>query len=298
MYHAEDVLNDADTYEHARRALEVGAHAPEHRDVATGERAPQIVQLAGNEPARIVAAARRFLPWADGVDINFGCPQTRAQLGHYGGYLLHRREWDTIEQIVRALAHSCDVPICAKLRLCDTATDTYELGARLARAGAHVLTLHARHVAPNRRRAGPAKLEHVARLVDALHTHGLHASQAAGHTYVLTNGNVRTQADIAANLANTHADGIMIGEPLLVHPDLFTSTAPGSCRSPPLPTYLGLCERYADAASMPCIQQHVQYMIKGMSPGRETRALHDALRAAPDPAAMLSTLRLSASPPE
>lgn len=296
MYHADDVLYDVDVYEKARRALEVGRHAPDNRDIVTGGHAPQIVQLAGDDPARLADAARRFLPWADGIDINFGCPQTRAQRGHYGGYLLGRRDWDTTEQIVHVLAHSCDVPISAKLRLCDTATDTYELGARLARAGAHILTLHARHVAPNRRRAGAAKLEHVAGLVDALHAHGLHASQPAGHTHVLTNGNVRAQEDIPANLAFTRADGIMIGEPLLLHPDLFAKTAPGACTAAPLHTYLSLCTRYDDA-SMPCVQQHVQYMIRGMPPGRETRALHDALRTAPDPASMLATLTRRALPP-
>lgn len=41
MYHAEDVLTKVDLYERARRALELGRHAPENHDIVTGKRAPQ-----------------------------------------------------------------------------------------------------------------------------------------------------------------------------------------------------------------------------------------------------------------
>ncbi|EDP43653.1 hypothetical protein MGL_1866 [Malassezia globosa CBS 7966] len=161
MYHTEDILYHNETYEKALRALEMGSAARENCDIVTGERAPQIVQLAGDDPEQFVQAARRFLPIADAIDLNLGCPQARARDGHYGGYLLKRREWPLLERIVQALCKSCDVPITTKIRLCDTASDTYELGQRLALAGSSVITLHARHVAPNRRRAGMAKLEHV-----------------------------------------------------------------------------------------------------------------------------------------
>ena len=285
MYHAEDVLTKVDLYERARRAVELGRHAPENRDIVTGKRTPQIVQLAGNDPDDMVRAARQFLPVADGIDVNLGCPQTRAQRGHYGGYLLRRRDWPLIEQIVQALSQACPVPISTKIRLCDAATDTYELGQRLAHAGSSLITLHARHVAPNRRRAGAAKLEHVRALVEALHDQGLHASQPCGRTRVLSNGHVRTWDDIPANLAYTQADGVMVGEPLLVHPNLF---APH--RGPAMSTYLDMCVRYPHDTSMPHIQQHVRYMLRGQTPSRETRALHDAFMAAPDVRAMQSIM--------
>ena len=70
MYHAEDVLTKVDLYERARRALELGRHAPENRDIVTGKRAPQIVQLAGNDPDDMVRAARQFLPVAHSIDLN------------------------------------------------------------------------------------------------------------------------------------------------------------------------------------------------------------------------------------
>lgn len=290
MYHAHDVLMNLDLYERARRALELGRSAPENHDIMTGERAPQIVQLAGDDPDQMVRAARQFLPVADGIDVNLGCPQTRAQRGHYGGYLLGRRDWPLVEQIIQALSQACPVPISTKIRLCDTATNTYELGQRLAHAGSSLITLHARHVAPNRRRAGAAKLEHVRALVEALHDQGLHASQPSGRTRVLSNGNVRTWQDIPANLAYTQADGVMVGEPLLVHPNLF---APH--RGPAMSMYLDMCLRYPDDTSMPWIRQHMQYMLRGLTPSRETRALQDALIAAPDVRAIQSLMPSASS---
>lgn len=287
MYHMHDVLHNPDVLAHARRELEIGRQAPESIVGATGMRARQIVQLAGDDPAGLVEAARRLEPWADGVDLNLGCPQTRAQRGHYGGYLLSRKDWDQVEACVRALVQGVRVPVSAKLRLCDYAPDTCALAVRLAQAGAQVITLHARHVAPNRRRAGAARLGYVRDLVDALEAHELHASQPGGRTAVLSNGNVRTADDIAANLAYTRADGIMVGEPLLVRPDLFAGAS--EARWHVLSTFLHLSARYR-TAPLVHVQQHVRAMLRAMPPGRETRAFADALLGTSDVDGMLYEL--------
>lgn len=72
MYMADDLLQNQDVYETARRALELGRAAPESLDAVTGERAPQVVQLAGCDPDALAQAARKISPWADGVDLNLG----------------------------------------------------------------------------------------------------------------------------------------------------------------------------------------------------------------------------------
>lgn len=225
-----------------------------------------------------------------------GCPQRRAQEGHYGGYLLGQRDWPVVESIstsscspASALVHSTPLPVSVKLRLCDYAADTPALAVRLARAGAAVVTLHARHVAPNRRRANAAKLTYVYDVRTALLDAGLHASQPGGHCHVLSNGNVRGWADVVANLGATHADGVMVGEPLLEQPHLFAPSVQKKATAlDALDTYLGLCEAYPhDSLPMQRVHQHVQYMIKGgFAPSRETRQLHDTLRSAPDVATM------------
>ena len=45
---------------------------------------PLAVQIAGDDVATMVAAARRVQPVADVVDVNLGCPQRCALDGHYG----------------------------------------------------------------------------------------------------------------------------------------------------------------------------------------------------------------------
>lgn len=98
MYTTHD-LESAPVYEALVRALELGRAAPEHCDVVTGTRAPQIVQLAGDDAEALARTAKRLAPYADGIDLNLGCPQRRARDGHYGGYLLGRREWPLLDTI-------------------------------------------------------------------------------------------------------------------------------------------------------------------------------------------------------
>ncbi|EJD53298.1 FMN-linked oxidoreductase [Auricularia subglabra TFB-10046 SS5] len=174
---------------------------------------PVVVQLGGNDPETMCAAARIVEPYCDAVDVNLGCPQQHACDGHYGGYLIQaRRDWPTVEAIVAQLHSALNVPLHVKIRLCSTASMTAELAVRLARAGASVIALHARHVSARRRRHGPAELEWVTAIREAL------AREGCEGTHVISNGNVRTLADCHVNLKSTGAAGVMVGESLLGNP--------------------------------------------------------------------------------
>lgn len=105
-----------------------------------------------------------------------------------------------------ALSTSLPVPVSAKLRLCQNAALTPDLGVRLEAAGAAWLTLHARHVSARRRRQGAADLAQVKALKSRV------------RIPVVSNGNVRTWEDVMRNKEDTDADGIMVGETLLANP--------------------------------------------------------------------------------
>jgi len=174
---------------------------------------PVVAQLGGNDPDVVCAAARILQPYVDAVDLNLGCPQEHACEAHIGGYLIQaRRDWPLVERIVSNLASSLAVPVHVKLRLCSTAPMTVELAVRLARAGASVIALHARHVSAKRRRHGPAELQWVSAIREALVAEGIST------TSVVSNGNVRTLMDCNTNLASTGAAGVMVGETLLGNP--------------------------------------------------------------------------------
>lgn len=168
------------------------------------------------------------------IDLNLGCPQEQAKEGHYGGYLiLAKRDWPRIEAIgtsddlqlrflvgylthhlkVSKLSTNLSIPIHVKLRLCNPPSLTPTLAVLLARAGASVVTLPARHVASRHRRTGAAEL----RWVQAVKFAMLEEPELEG-VVVLSNGNVRTHEDCEKNLKETGADGVMVGEALLGNP--------------------------------------------------------------------------------
>ena len=80
---------------------------------------PIVVQLHGNDPETLVKAGRVVQMSCDAVgehsqeqglieimlnvrrttDLNLGCPQEHARDGHYGGYLLGKKDWPLVEQI-------------------------------------------------------------------------------------------------------------------------------------------------------------------------------------------------------
>lgn len=107
---------------------------------------------------------------------------------------------------VSTLASGVSIPILVKLRLCTPTESTVVLAKRLVQAGASVVALHARHASARRRRQGPAQLDVVKLLVQEL------------DVPVISNGNVRTIADVTANRDYTGAAGVMVGETLLGNP--------------------------------------------------------------------------------
>jgi tRNA-dihydrouridine synthase len=179
---------------------------------------PLIVQFAANVPKDFAAAALEAEKLgADGVDLNLGCPQRRARTAHYGSYLTDPCDWALCCEIVRAAVLVTTIPITVKIRLQESTAETLEFAEMLARAGASVLTLHARRRGrEDKRRDGAADLTVVAAIVGRFRELGLDETCA-----VLSNGNVRCATDVKASLAKTGAAGLMVAEQLLRDPALF-----------------------------------------------------------------------------
>ncbi|KAI9567443.1 FMN-linked oxidoreductase [Boletus coccyginus] len=209
---------------------------------------PVVVQLCGNDPEVTVSAARRVQAYCDGIDLNLGCPQEHAREGHFGGYLLTKKDWPLVDSIVSAMARSLTVPSSVKTRLCPSAKTT-EFARLLEHAGASWVTLHARHVSAKRRRQGAADLDAIRELKQAL------------TIPVISNGNVRTFSDVEQNASYTGADGVMVGETLLGNPCLFSGE---TVRDPVLMAldYLDACKRLADVATLQTMRAHVRYIIE------------------------------------
>lgn len=104
------------------------------------------------------------------------------------------------------MSSSFTVPVAAKLRICQAASRTLDLAQRLEACGASWLILHARTVAPRRRRHGVADLSPVRRIKDNL------------NVPVVSNGSVRVWSDLEENLKPTGVDGLTVAEALLGNP--------------------------------------------------------------------------------
>lgn len=77
---------------------------------------PLFIQLAGSDPVAMVAAGLRLQQYCDGIDVNFGCPQSCAEEGGYGAPFL---EGDPVGAVavVAALKGALDIPVSVKMRL-------------------------------------------------------------------------------------------------------------------------------------------------------------------------------------
>ena len=178
---------------------------------------PLVVHFAANVPHDFAKAAQLAEPNCDAIDLNLGCPQRTAYVGHFGSYLLDPADRSLILDIVKAGVKAVSIPIFVKIRLLDTYEETQELVRQLYEAGATLIAVHARYRATFHRkgpgaRDGPALLDQVARL-----------KQAFPNKLLVTNGNTITYDDVEKNLKDTQADGIMSAEGILDNPALFLS---------------------------------------------------------------------------
>lgn len=105
---------------------------------------PLVVHFSANNPTHFASAARHVEHLCDAIDLNLGCPQRTAYLGHFGSYLLDACDRQLVLDIVRAGASAVSIPIFVKIRLLDKVEDTIRLCQELRRAGASLIAIHAR----------------------------------------------------------------------------------------------------------------------------------------------------------
>ena len=268
----------------ARFAVDAEYRAQEFQ--TTPEDRPLVAHFGGNDPAQLLAAARLVEDRCDAVDLNLGCPQVVAFHGHYGSFLLDDVDRPLVLKIVKTLADALSIPVFVKIRLLSTLPATIELCNQLAEAGAALIAVHARHrVSLTDRnadaRGGRALLEQVTAIGMALpmdvtliacvwtlsrlacsHEGPLqaHLRMATSAALGCRNGNVREHADVAKNMEETGADGIMSAEGLLDNPAIFSPTMHGKDRLELALEYLELAEQHP--APMRCVIFHTRRIAK------------------------------------
>lgn len=166
---------------------------------------PVSIQIYGRDPARMAQAARHCEALgADMVDINLGCPSKRVTSGCAGSALM--REPELAREIFRAVQGAISVPMTVKMRLGwdDASLNAPGIARAAVEEGAQMITVHGRTKTQGYK--GHARWDEVRRVRDVV------------DVPLLVNGDIidRTTADMA--LAQSGADGIMIGRAVMSDP--------------------------------------------------------------------------------
>lgn len=239
---------------------------------------PRSIQLYGVDPEIVGKAVKMIVDEnrADHIDLNMGCPVPKVTRKGGGSALPWKR--DLFRDILKAAVKNSKgkVPITVKMRkgIDDDHLTYLDAGVAAAKAGVAWVALHGRTAV--QLYSGTADWEAIGRLKNELSPYGVP---------VLGNGDIWSGADAKRMLAQTGADGVVIGRGCLGRPWLFgqISAAFDNAEIPSNPNSSKVFEVMIRHASLLAevhsdeahgareFRKHVAWYTKGFSVGGETR---------------------------
>ena len=181
--------------------------------VDPAERGKMALQIFGHEPEIMARAADELTSAGQYamLDINMGCPVPKIVGNGEGSALMKNPA--LAEEIVRTVAKASHVPVTVKMRLgFEPGSETYlELGERVERAGAAMITLHAR--TRSQFYEGHADWAAIRKLKERV------------AIPVVGNGDVTCAGDALAMIEETRCDGVAVGRAAQGNPWIFAQIA-------------------------------------------------------------------------
>ncbi len=177
-----------------------------------GELEPVSAQIAGSDPAQLAEAARyQVANGAQIVDINMGCPAKKVCKRLAGSALL--KDEDLVARILDAVVQAVDVPVTLKTRLgyVNGEENILRVAARAEQVGIAALAIHGR--TREQMYTGQARYELIREVKQLL------------RIPVIANGDIDSPHKAKSVLAQTGADGIMIGRAAQGRPWIFRDIA-------------------------------------------------------------------------
>ncbi|XP_069765276.1 tRNA-dihydrouridine(20a/20b) synthase [NAD(P)+]-like isoform X1 [Narcine bancroftii] len=214
---------------------------------------PLVVQFAANCSHDLADAACLVSPFADGVDLNCGCPQRWAMAEGYGACLINKPE--LVQDMVRCVRNQVECPgfsVSIKIRLHKDLRRTVDLCQKVEAAGISWLTVHGRET---EERHQPVHYDAIKIIKENL------------TIPVVANGDVRSNKDVDHVRQLTGIDGVMAARGLLANPAMFSGyeETPWQCVRDWVNIALEIGTPFT------CFHHHLMYMMERITSRQEKK---------------------------